>query len=175
MSDDDNGELAIGIKSDPDRGIIQIEFGTPTRWIAGPPQVMRDFAKLIFDHAVDLDGDRSARLIDPKELARALGAKFPYGADPDRAHLPELGIYIRAQRGGRFEPMDHNHLKWQSLLVWMMSKGAQPRDLFLVDLVFAILGHRQIAGSVVQIREPKVEEGEEVRIGLVLKPEGGAE
>ncbi len=58
--------------------------------------------------------------------------------DPERAHLPETGIYVRAVGAdGRFDAVDIAHLTKESLLAWLRSRT----PTFTENVVLALLGH----------------------------------
>ena len=51
---DDEGELAAAITT---RGrMIEIHFGTPTRWLALTPELAREFAAVLLERAAKIDG-----------------------------------------------------------------------------------------------------------------------
>lgn len=58
--------------------------------------------------------------------------------DPERAHLPETGIYVRGLGAdGKFDAIDISHLTKESLVEWLRSK----RSVFVEGVVLVLLGH----------------------------------
>ena len=51
VSGEDDGETVFRIGSDANKGLIQIEFPTPTQWVAMPPQTAIEMAQLLIRHA----------------------------------------------------------------------------------------------------------------------------
>lgn len=51
VSDDDEGELRMGVAFDQVNGLVRLEFGTPIAWLALPPPQAMDLAKLLLKHA----------------------------------------------------------------------------------------------------------------------------
>ena len=51
VSGDDDGDTTFIISSDPDKGLVRVEFATPTAWVAMPPQQAMQFAELLIKHA----------------------------------------------------------------------------------------------------------------------------
>lgn len=51
LSDDDEGELRMGVARDPLDGLVHIKFGKPVAWMALPPESAVEFAKTILKHA----------------------------------------------------------------------------------------------------------------------------
>ncbi len=51
VSDDDEGELRLGVAFDPVDGIVHVKFGKPVAWIGMPPRIAIDFAKAILTKA----------------------------------------------------------------------------------------------------------------------------
>jgi len=60
-------------------------------------------------------------------------------ADPNREHLPETGIYVRAKRDLRWDSVDISHLGKDSLLIWLRSRGG--RNPLAEDTVGILLDH----------------------------------
>lgn len=51
LSGDDDGQAVYMIGSDPDKQVVVIDFGKPTKWIGMPPQDAVDLAQLLIKHA----------------------------------------------------------------------------------------------------------------------------
>lgn len=51
ISESDLGELRLTITADLTRKLVHIDFGTPTQWLAMPPDAARAFAALLVMHA----------------------------------------------------------------------------------------------------------------------------
>ena len=61
--------------------------------------------------------------------------------DPDRTHLPETGIYVRALNPeGRWDSVDIAYLNRDSLIEWLHSRDSTD---FPINVVLALLGHEQ--------------------------------
>jgi hypothetical protein len=59
-------------------------------------------------------------------------------ADPERVHLPETGIFVRAlDLDGKFDAIDISHLTKESLLAWLRDK----KPVFVEGVVLVLLGH----------------------------------
>lgn len=54
LTGDDQGELQIAIGHK--KGVVWIELGTPTKWLACPPALARQLAAHLFNHAHAVDG-----------------------------------------------------------------------------------------------------------------------
>lgn len=55
ISDDDQGEIAIAIGSDPAHGIVRLEFGAAVKWIGLPSALARALAAQLIASADALD------------------------------------------------------------------------------------------------------------------------
>jgi len=62
-----------------------------------------------------------------------------YRADPDRRHYPETGIPVRALDGDRWSDVDIAHLRKESLLAWLRSRGGD--NSWAESVVLLLLGH----------------------------------
>jgi hypothetical protein len=51
LSDDDQGELRMGVGFDKLNGIVRVEFGKPVAWLGLPPPEARQLAALLLRHA----------------------------------------------------------------------------------------------------------------------------
>lgn len=51
LSGDDDGSLTFKVGSDPEKGIVAIEFSKPTLWVAAGPQQAVELAQLLIRHA----------------------------------------------------------------------------------------------------------------------------
>jgi hypothetical protein len=51
VSDDDEGELRLGVAYDKLNGIVRIEFGKPVAWLGLPPPQAIEFAKVLMKNA----------------------------------------------------------------------------------------------------------------------------
>jgi hypothetical protein len=62
LSDDDEGELCLGISYDDLNGIVRVDFGKPVAWLGLPPPQAIEFALLILKKAgaqhVEITWDR---------------------------------------------------------------------------------------------------------------------
>ena len=60
--------------------------------------------------------------------------------DPERIELPETGIYIRSKdMTGKWSSVDIAHLKRDSLLDWLRSRGGD--NLLAENTLLLLLGH----------------------------------
>lgn len=51
ISEDDHGELVIGVKHDPATGLVIVNFGALVSWIGLPPEGAIAFAEALIRHA----------------------------------------------------------------------------------------------------------------------------
>lgn len=51
LSGDDDGELAFKIGSDPDKGVVVIEYSKPVVWVGMKPQHAIELAQALIKHA----------------------------------------------------------------------------------------------------------------------------
>lgn len=51
LSDEDEGELKMGVARDPLDGLVHVNFGKPTAWFAMPPEGAISLAKLLLKNA----------------------------------------------------------------------------------------------------------------------------
>lgn len=49
LDESDNGEIAIRIAADQERRLVAIDFGTPVKWLALPPEHAVALAKLLLE------------------------------------------------------------------------------------------------------------------------------
>jgi hypothetical protein len=54
MSDDDDGEIRIGIAADKGKGVVIIDFGIPVVWVGFPREQAIELADKIRDKAAEL-------------------------------------------------------------------------------------------------------------------------
>ncbi len=59
--------------------------------------------------------------------------------DPERLDIPETGIFVRAKLNDKWGSHDIAHLKPESLLVWLRSRGGE--NVWAENVVFLLLGH----------------------------------
>ena len=65
-------------------------------------------------------------------------------ADPERAHLPETGIFVRGMgEDGHFDAIDISHLTKESLVAWLQDK----KPVFVEGVVLVLLGHSRMERS----------------------------
>jgi hypothetical protein len=55
LSEDDDGGLAIAIAADTEKGVVIIDFGTPTSWIGLKPSDAKGFANMLIEKAVEVE------------------------------------------------------------------------------------------------------------------------
>lgn len=55
----DEGELRLAVAADHHQGIVRIVFGKPIAWLGLPSNEARAFARLLTDHADELDRRRT--------------------------------------------------------------------------------------------------------------------
>lgn len=68
--------------------------------------------------------------------------------DPCRLSMPETGVYIQAQLGGRFGTYDINHLTTDSLISYL--RGWNGNNYLAENMVCFLLGHCQYYPNVDQ-------------------------
>lgn len=51
LSGDDDGETIFKVSGDPEKQLVGIEFPTPTKWVAMPPQQAIVFAQALIQQA----------------------------------------------------------------------------------------------------------------------------
>jgi hypothetical protein len=66
-------------------------------------------------------------------------------ADPSRERVPTTGIYIRAQRDGRWGSYDLAHLTAESVRAWLRRDGDDAA--LAINVVCVLLGHPQEASG----------------------------
>jgi len=59
VSDDDAGELAIGVGIDVPNGIVVVNFGTPVQWLGFSPTQSREIADMLIAKAAELESKLS--------------------------------------------------------------------------------------------------------------------
>lgn len=51
LSGDDDGELVYTISSDPEKGIVKVDFGKPVTWLGMEPKHAIELAQSLIQHA----------------------------------------------------------------------------------------------------------------------------
>lgn len=61
MHADDEGELRLGIASDPEKNLIFVNFGKPVQFLGLEPKNAREIAKALREHARKVEKARSVK------------------------------------------------------------------------------------------------------------------
>jgi hypothetical protein len=51
LTTDDEGELIFGLAADVPNRLVRVDFGGPVRWLALPPEMARELAKVLIEKA----------------------------------------------------------------------------------------------------------------------------